>query len=180
MKEILIPKQTLWDDKNERFIEVSEQTLVLEHSLKAIRLWESKYKKPYMSKEQKTAEEVLDHLKYMTVNKVDPIVYSCLTEKDLIAIKNYMDDPMTATTISTFNQGKKKSEIITAELIYYWMVAQNIPWQFENWHINQLITLIQVCSIKSDPNPKKVGKKELAERNRMLNAQRRAKYKSKG
>lgn len=179
MKEILIPKQTLWDEQNEKFIEIEEQTIILEHSLKAIRKWECKWKKSYLSTPQKTVEEALDYLKCMTVNKVDPMAYLALTEEDAIAIKDYMQDPMTATTINSINKDSK-NEIITAEIVYYWMIAQNIPWQFENWHINQLMMLIQVCSIKNDPKPKKVNRRDLAASNRDLNAKRRAALHSKG
>lgn len=181
MKEIHIPEQELWDDRNELFVKVPETTLKLENSLKAIRIWESKWKKSYISSTDKTPEEALDYIRCMTLNKVNPIVYLCLTEQNLLDIKAYIDDPMSATTISNIKKNSGSGEkIITAELIYYWMIAQNIPWQFENWHINQLMKLIEVCSIKNDPKPEKMSKKDIFARNRALNAQRKAAMHSKG
>lgn len=180
MKEIFIPRQSLWNKQTEKFIEIEAQTIKLEHSLRSIRLWESKWKKSYIFTKEKTVEEAFDYIKHMTLNRVNPNVYYALTEEDVLSIKKYIEDPMTATTIDNIQKKQSSNEIVTAELIYYWMIAQNIPWQFENWHINQLMTLIEVCALKNDPNPKKMSRNEIFARNKALNAQRKAALKSRG
>ena len=117
----------------------------------------------------------------MTIgSNVDYKLYYRLSDKNIEEISNYINYPMTATTFREVeNSNHIKGKQITAELIYYYMVALHIPFECEKWHLNKLITLIRVCSIKSQP-PKKMSKSELARRNRELNAQRRSKLNSKG
>ena len=87
---------------------------------------------------------------------------------------------MTATTITQYESSHGKREIITSEVIYYYMIAQNIPVEFEKWHINRLLTLIKVCAIKNDPKPKKMSKAAIAKQNRALNAARRKRLGTRG
>lgn len=152
----------------------------MEHSLISISKWEAKWKKPYFS-EDKTLEEVLDYFRCMTVTpqKVDPIVYRSLSKENIERISEYINDPMTATTIKEVKKSNRR-EIITSEIIYYWMIAQQIPIEFEKWHINRLMTLIKVCAIKNDPNQKKMSRSAIAKQNRALNKARRAKYGTRG
>lgn len=180
MLEITIPKQRLFNEKTSEFIYVKEQTLLLEHSLVSLSKWERKWHKPFISSD-KTREEIMDYIKMMTITKnVDPQVYETMTEDVISQIKNYIDDPMTATTFGEHsNNGSVNNEIITAEIIYYWMIALQIPVEFEKWHINSLITLIRVCEIKNSP-PKKRSSREIASRTAALNAARRQKYAKKG
>lgn len=183
MLRITVPAREFYDESKEEFIEVKEQTLVMEHSLISISKWEAKWKKPYLSDTvEKTKEETLDYLRCMTVQpaNVDPLVYASLTKENIEEIKKYIEDPMTATTITRFDNGPQKKQVLTSELIYYYMVAQNIPVEFEKWHINRLITLIEVCAIKNDPHPKKMNHAAIARQNRALNKARRAKYGTKG
>lgn len=181
MLKIEVPiTQEGWDEKNERFIEANTKTLCLEHSLVSISTWESKWKKPFFSKEDKTDEETFDYIKCMTLTEnVDPDVYNHLTKENCDTIYKYMNDSMTATTFSKEQAGKPSREIVTSELIYYWMITLNIPTEFQHWHIKRLLTLIQVCNIKNTP-PKKMSRKEIASRNAAINAANRAKYHSKG
>lgn len=176
-------------------------TLKLEHSLIAIAEWESKFHLPFLST-NKTSTQMLAYIQCMTINKnVDPEVYGHLTSEHLNAISSYISDRHTATT---FGHGwldeiedekekqvpKKKQEIITAELIYYWMIANQVPIEFQKWHIERLLTLIRVCAIKNTPpDSKKKGKRgrlslasnqEMLAKRNALNAQRRAKLGSKG
>ena len=74
---------------------------------------------------------------------------------------------------------KGHGEIITSELIYYWMVAFTIPFECEYWHLNRLFALIRICNIKNS-KPKKMSRSEIASRNRELNAVRRAQYNTSG
>ena len=179
MLEITIPKQSLWDEINEEFIEIEAQTIRLEHSLVSLSKWESKWKKPFLSNKDKTREEIIDYVRCMTTTQnVDPTVYNFISGENMKKINEYLEAPMTATTFS--NQDKSTSrEIITSELIYYWMIALNIPFECQKWHLNRLLTLIKVCSIKNQP-PKKMNKKDVMSRNAALNAQRRKQLNSKG
>ena len=181
MLHITIPERELFDEANSEFILVKEQSLVMEHSLISISKWEAKWKKPYFS-EDKTTEEILDYFRCMLVSpqKVDPNVFRTLDSETLNTIKDYISDPMTATTISQNSQPRRNREIVTSEIIYYWMIAQNIPIEFEKWHINRLLTLIRVCSIKNDPNKKKMSKSAIARQNHAINKARRAKYGTRG
>ena len=175
-----IPECELWDEERAEFVSVKEQTLQLEHSLVSLSKWESKWKKPFLTKEDKTPEETIDYIRCMTLTpNVKPEVYKCLTHDNITKINNYISDPMTATTINMHGLSKGGKEIVTSELVYYWMVALNIPFECQKWHLNRLITLIQVCNVKNTP-PKKMSKRDIMSRNAALNAARRKKYNSKG
>lgn len=181
MLEITIPGTEEWDEDKEEFITTKEATLRLEHSLVSLSKWESRWGKPFLDSEDKTIEETLDYIRCMTLTQnVDPNVYYGLTSENVKQVEAYILAPMTATTISRRNNktfGPK--EIITSELIYYWMITLNIPFECQKWHLNRLITLIEVCNIKNSP-PKKLSRNELLMRNTELNAQRRKALNSKG
>lgn len=166
-----------WDESKQEFVEPRTQTLRLEHSLVSLSKWEEKWCKPFISDKDKTFEETLDYIKCMTVTQnVDPEVYEHITEKQVKQITEYINAPRTATTF--YQEESKKTingEKITAEIIYYWMISLNIPFECQKWHLNKLITLIRVCSKKNEP-PKKMT---LAER-RALNAARKQKLNTKG
>ena len=180
MLRITIPATELWDEDKEEFINTKEQTLQLEHSLVSLSKWESKWHKPFLSKDIKTEEENIDYIKCMTITQnVDPKVYDFIPNDIREKIKEYIEDKMTATWFNDEKSGKGGSEQITSELIYYWMITQNIPIKCEKWHLNRLITLIKICNIKSQP-PKKMGKKAIMSRNAALNAARRKQFNSKG
>ena len=180
MLQITVPAGELWDENNKEFISVKEQTLQLEHSLVSLSKWESKWCKAFLSKQEKTFEETLDYIKCMTITQnVDPNVYMFLTNENILQVNKYIEDPMTATTFRKDNTGKSNQEVITAELIYYWMIALTIPFECQKWHLNRLLTLIQVCNIKNTP-PKKMGRRELMSRNAAINAANRKRFNSKG
>lgn len=180
-KKIVIPETEQWDEVNECFIHVKEQTIVLEHSLVSISKWESKWNKPFLGKTNKTQEELLDYIRCMTITpNVDSAAYYALTNEIIEEIRDYIDAPMTATWFSEDKNPRSVSrEVITSELIYYWMVALQIPFECEKWHINRLLTLIRICNIKNQP-PKKMGKRATMSKNAKLNAARRARLGSKG
>lgn len=180
MLRVTIPATELWDEVKEEFINVKEQTLQLEHSLVSLSKWESKWHKPFISKDTKTEEETIDYIKCMTITQnVDPKVYDFIPSNILDEIKEYIDDKRTATWFAEDKGGKSNSEQITSELIYYWMIAQNIPFECEKWHLNRLLTLIKVCNIKSQPT-KKMSEKALMSRNAALNAARRKQLNTRG
>ena len=173
-----IPETELYDEVRNEFTFVKKQTLVLEHSLLSLSKWESKWHKPFLSKKEKTDEETFDYIRCMIVNTVDENVLRCISPAMIEQVNTYIQDSMTATTVST-DKSKSNRETVTAELIYYWMVALRIPFECQKWHLNRLLTLIDVCSIKSQP-PKKMSQRALMSRNASLNAARRKALHSKG
>lgn len=179
MLQITIPKQELFNDETQEFVSTKETTIQLEHSLVSLSKWEAKWNVPFLGKGEKTIEQTLDYIKCMTITQnVNPLVYSCLTNKNIEDINDYIDAPMTATTFGQSNQPPNR-EIVTSEVIYYWMIALNIPMECQKWHLNRLLTLIRVCNIKNTP-PKKMSRSEILNRNAALNAARRKKLNSKG
>ena len=170
----------IWDEEIQEFVEPKYKILELEHSLVSLQKWESKWCKPFLHTTELTYEETLDYIKCMTkTQNVDPDIYNLLTESHVKEIRDYIAAPMTATTFSEDKSGKKNREIITAEIIYYWMVALQIPESYRKWHLNQLLTLIRVCNIKNEP-PKKQNKGDIMRQNAALNAARRKKLNTKG
>lgn len=177
---ITIPAVELFDEVKMEFVNTKEQTLELEHSLVSLAAWESQWEKPFLSKEQKTREETISYIKHMTLTpNVDPDVYNYIGDDNIQKINAYIEAPMTATTFSDDKNGKKNRETITAEIIYYWMVALTIPPEYQYWHINRLMTLIKVCSIKNAP-PKKMSQAEAMRENKALNEARRKQFNSRG
>ena len=169
-----------WDEEKQEFVEPKVKVLQLEHSLVSLSKWESKWCKAFLSKKDKTYEETLDYIKCMTITQnVDPDVYNHLTRENIAQINKYIESPMTATFFSDDKTGKASREIVTNELIYYWMIALNIPFECQKWHLNRLLTLIKVCNIKNSP-PKKRSKREIMSRNAALNAARRKQMNSNG
>ena len=181
MLRITIPDTELYDSKNNRFIKVKEQTLQLEHSLVSLSKWESNWHKPFLSdRYEPTYVELMDYIKCMTITQnVKPEVYNAITVNHIEQIKEYINSPMTATTFSKEPKGKLNGEEITSELIYYWMVALNIPWDCQKWHLNRLITLIKVCNVKNQPQ-KKRSESDMWAEYEALNKARKEKMKSKG
>ena len=180
MLRITIPAGEEWDELKQEFITTKEQTLCLEHSLVSLSKWESKWCKPFLTKQERTYEETIDYIKYMTLTQnVDPEVYKFLTNDNMTEIKKYIEAPMTATTFSKDHSSKAGHEIVTSELIYYWMIALNIPFECQKWHLNRLLTLIKVCNIKNAP-PKKMSRRSILSRNASINAARRQQMNTKG
>lgn len=173
----------IWDPKKEQFVTlkaVKPYDLNLEHSLISISKWEAKWHEPFISKNGHNPEQTLHYIKCMTINQgVPDEVYDLLTTEDIQKISDYITDPMTATRVSEMPGQKRSNEIVTSELIYYWMTALQIPFECEKWHLNRLLQLVAVCNAKNTP-PKKMGKNEIMQRNKDLNAKRRAMLHSKG
>lgn len=180
MLRIIIPSTELWDGEKQEFVYTKEQTLQLEHSLVSLSKWESRWNKPFLTKQEKTLEETVDYVRCMTLTQnIDPDVYRYLTNENIARINKYIEAPMTATTFHEMKNGKNNREQITSELIYYWMVALNIPFECQKWHLNRLFTLIRVCDIKNQPQ-KKMSRREIMKRNAALNSARKKKWNTKG
>lgn len=181
MLQLTIPAREYWDERTQEFVNTRECSLELEHSLVSLSKWESKWHKAFLSKQPKTNEETLDYIKCMTLTPdVPDDVYNHLSRENIKMINEYIDNPMTATYISNEKQSKgRASETVTSELIYYWMVALNIPFECQYWHLNRLVTLVRVCNIKNSP-PKKMSKRDIASRNAALNEARRKQLNTRG
>lgn len=162
----------IYDEKTQTFATTKPQTIKLEHSLVSISKWESKWKRPFLSKEPKTSEQSIDYIRCMSISgDIDDSIIGRLSEAQSLAILEYIDSDMTATKLPKNNK-TGVSQVVTSELIYYWMIQHNVPFECEKWHLNRLLTLINVCSIKASP-PKKMSKQELARRNSEINAARK-------
>lgn len=187
MLKITIPAKEIYDESTNTFTETKETTLQLEHSLLSLSRWESKWEKPFLDdKIEKTNEMMLDYIRCMTINStVDPNVYKIIGQKELSEISKYINAKMTATWFTEDEHKKmigtrgRGGTTITSEVIYYLMVAYQIPFECQKWHLNRLITLIRVCEEKNK-QPEKMSKGQIMERNRKLNEARRKALGSKG
>ena len=179
MLTIRTPKQEFYNESTQEFISFDPLVIQLEHSLVSLSKWESKYEKPFLDKAEKTQDEVLDYIQAMIITPDIPDnIINLLTQQDFDDISDYIDAKMTATWFSN-TPSKPSREVVTSELIYYWMISFQIPMECQHWHLNRLLTLIRVCSAKSQP-AKKMNRSEVAMRNRELNAKRKAQLGSSG
>lgn len=177
---ITIEGEELFNESDQTFEYGPNIVVELEHSLISLSKWESKYHKPFLSSSDKTVEEIVYYMRSMLVTPgVDPEIFYKCSQKNIDEIQAYIDSSQSATTFGMMPERKGPGEIITSELIYYWMVAFNIPFEVETWHLNRLFALIRICNIKNS-KPKQMSKHEIAMRNRELNAQRKAKLGTSG
>ena len=180
MLTITVPGIEMFDEASQKFVSSSDFTMDLEHSLSSLSKWESFYEKAFLGKEQKTNEEIVGYIKFMTLTPdVPDEVYTRLSSGNLADVNTYINKKMTATWFSEDQRAGVSREIITAEIIYYWIISLNIPLECENWHLNRLFTLVRVISAKNAPG-KKMSARESGERQRALNEQRLAKYNTRG
>lgn len=180
MLTIVVPGVEMFDEKSQEFVTRGDVTLELEHSLVSLSKWESIYEKAFLGQDEKSTKEVLTYIKVMTLTpNVPQEIFLKLSEGNITAINDYIDAKMTATWFNEAPGAPKTRDVITAELIYYWLITFQIPFECERWHLNRLFTLIRVCNIKQS-KPKKMSRSEIASRNREINAQRRTQLGSKG
>ncbi len=180
MLSITVPGAERWDEATGEFITTKECRLQLEHSLVSISKWESKYGKEFISKKEKTSEEMLDYIKCMTLTQcVDPNVYNNLSYENIEEVMKYIEAPMTATWFSKEDNKKTSRRVVTSELIYYWMIKFGIPFECQKWHLNRLITLIRVCEAEERPKKGAKGSNKLSAR-AALNAARKKRLGTRG
>lgn len=175
MLKITVPAGELYDPVTETFSYTKETILTLEHSLVSLSKWESKWKKPFLD-QQHPVEQFDDYVRCMTITQnVDPSVYKALTNDIRKRVREYMEDPMTAAVVrENVNNMRPSTKFVTSDLIYYWMVALNIPFECQKWHLNRLLMLIRITNIEQKP-PKKGNKADSARQHHAINAARRAK-----
>ncbi len=183
--KIEVKGSEMFDENTGRFIEVKPAVLTLEHSLIAISKWEARFHIPFLREGDKTPEQIEYYIQCMTINQnIDPNTYKGITSDQQKQILAYIKDPMTATWINDGGKpakGRKKGsdQEVTSELIYYWMVSYRIPSEYEKWHLNRLLTLIQICNQYNQPQ-KKLSKNEIIKNNDALNEARRAAMNTRG
>lgn len=182
MLQITVPGYEYYDEKNNRFGQTETTMLTLEHSLISLSKWEEKWRIPFLGKDEKTMEQCIDYVRCMTLTKnVDPMVYNGLTIENFNTINNYIEAPMTATWFNDKDNPRFNREVITAEIIYYWMIALNIPFECQKWHLNKLMTLVRVCNIKNTPHKSTKGNRQAMMNQRSaLNRARRERMHSSG
>jgi hypothetical protein len=180
MLKIIVPGDEIYDEKTEEFGTVGDVTIEMEHSLVSLSKWESIFEKPFLSSEEKTVEEIFEYIKCMSLEaEISPEVFSKLTKGNIEQINDYINAKMTATWFRDLPGAKRNRETITSELIYFWMIQFNIPFECENWHLNRLFTLIRVCNEKTQ-KPKPMSRADAIAQQKALNAQRRAQLNSTG
>jgi len=180
MLKIIISGNEFFDEATSEFFTVEDIELELEHSLVSMSKWESKFKKPFLTNKEKSLEEIYEYFQAMILSKnVSVGVLSFLTQENLNTINAYIESSESATTFGNMPKQGGFGEVITSELIYYWMIAYNIPFECQYWHLNRLFALIRICNLKNS-KPKKMSRQELAMRNQELNTRRRAELNSTG
>lgn len=181
--KIRLPEREIWDDEKEEFGTIGGYEIELEHSLYTIAGWEAKWHTQFAAKDGLGQREFLDYIRSFMCQTPDIPATAWLTLDDetLRKIQEYMEDPHTGTKIKSLSHNKPQSrrETPSAEIIYYYMVQLGIPFECEHWHLNQLLTLIDVCAIKSGP-AKKMSHKDAAALRQQQNAAMRAKLGSRG
>jgi len=180
MLKITIPETELFDESTQKFINVEAVELEMEHSLFSMSKWESEFRKPFLSSEAKTHDEVLAYAYHMiSTPGISRGVLAYLSDDNMAEINKYLEEKHTATTFGDMPKQKGAGEVITSELVYYWLVAFQIPFEVEHWNLDRLFALVRICNVKNNP-PKKMSKHEIARRNRDLNEQRKAKLGTSG
>jgi len=180
MLTVKIPACEYYDSEKDEFLYTKEQTLKLEHSLLSIAKWEERWEKPFLKEDEKSPEEYVDYIRCMTITQnVDPLIYRHLPKEVINQIGDYIDKKMTATWFREDQTKRPNKEIVTAEVIYYWMFSYGIPLDFQKVHLNKLMTLIRVFSEKNSP-PNKMSRNEIYAQQRKLNAMRRKQHGKRG
>jgi len=180
MLDLIINAEEVYDEETKTFSTQGGEVLSLEHSLVSLSKWESKFKKPFLSGGAKTSEEILEYIRFMiNTPGVSPEIFLKFKDEHFTKVQEYIDSSESATTFGVMPERKARGEVITSELIYFWLVNYNIPWEAQYWHLNRLFALIRICNVKTS-KPKKMPRNDIARQNRELNEQRKAKLGTSG
>lgn len=180
MLEINTMEDEFYDSRINKFIQIPACTFILEHSLISLAKWESKWHIPYFDNTQKTPIQDLDYIRCMVIGNIkNEHVFNNLSSENIIRIRDYIDNPMTATTFNKKSNGKTRKSVTTAETIYAHMFANSIPLECQKWHLNRLLTLLRVCDLQNSPR-EKMSKKQTAAWNAEQNAARRSRLNTRG
>lgn len=180
MLTITVPSEEAFDNATGKFVTTKEYTLQFEHSLASLSKWESIWEKPFLSTESKTTKETTSYLKCMCITEGVPShIFVNMSKDNQALISSHINAKMTATWFGEQPNRQPSREIITAEIIYYWMITLGIPFECEHWHLNKLLVLIKVCNLKNQP-AKKMSTAEANARRAELNAKRRAQHNTTG
>lgn len=180
MLELTVSTPELFDESTSEFVPSVSKMVQLEHSLVSVSKWESRFKKPFLSDTPRTNEETLWYIRCMLLTPdVPEIILNSFGKHEYDRIEEYINDSMTATWFSEHVPPGRSREVITSELIYYWMIALGVPPEYQYWHLNRLLTLVKICNVKNQP-AKKMNRRDAAAQQRALNARRRAELNSRG
>ena len=186
MLTITIPPIEMFDEETNRFYHTKKFTVRLEHSLISIFKWEGIYERPFLTpdgqEDDKTLEEGIAYLRCMIIGDVPDWVVDVLWHRYMGTISEYIKKPCTATKVyhhaKPVQYGKRRPVIVTAELVYYWMVELHVPLEFEKWHFNRLMRIIEVFRVKSSKD-NKMDPAMSAQQRQTMNAARLAASKAK-
>lgn len=176
MLELDVVMDELYDETTSKFVTTNSVKVILEHSLLSVSKWESFWEIPFLGKKEKTREQSISYVRFMVINDdFPPGVFERLIEAHLDDVNKYVSAEMTATKLHNDPNASQSRDIVTSELIYYWMISMNIPVEFEHWHLNRLLTLIRVINLKNQP------KKKMSNTDRRnLNRQRLSRHNTRG
>lgn len=182
MLRVTIPDNDLLDLDTLRITHIKGATVELEYSLAAIAKWESKWHIPFLTSAERSLskEQLGSFVACMALNEVeDERIFSVIPNDVMAQIAEYMNNPMTATTISKDpnRPTSKRLTVMTAEQFYHLMIKCGIPPDWEFRHMNQLVMLIRVC--EETDNPRQMSKAEILKQNRELNRARLASRKKR-
>lgn len=180
MLTIIVTDVENFDENTQSFMETKGFIIELEHSLASISKWESEFEKPFLASDPKTQDESLGYIRCMCLGSdVTTDMLSRLSPKQMSQINAYINAKMTATWFTERPQAGKAREIVTSEVIYYWMSALTLPFGCDQWHFNKLLTLIKVANSKNAPQ-KNTPRRDMAAQRRSINASRQQRYNTTG
>ena len=157
---IKVEEQEFFDSKKAMFFNTKPLTVRMEHSLISIAKWEAFWEKPYLGTLGKTPgisgiREETHYIKCMIIGDVPDYIPEIIVQNNLKEIQEYITKPYSATKVYRKGPQPPSRQIVTTELIYYWMVRFGIPMECQRWHFNRLLMLIDVCNVKDQAASKK-------------------------
>lgn len=182
MLEIRLKETEFWNADIDEFQYTDPQIIKLEHSLISVSKWEAIWKKPYFPSSLEPGiygvKEELSYIECMIIGPVRALVAASLLSNHAQELHEYINGEMTASKVTpkvASENPYRRKPTVTSELIYYWMIRYNIPFECERWHLSRLLALISICNAK-DPDNKdnKMSAAEAAKYRRDLNAKRLA------